>query len=123
MSSDLTAAISAALDRREVHTRRMLRYAQENHLAVQEPQMLGRRIPGWHEWPEVERMMAAALVDIAAKRKVLGRHQPEPTAYGQHCMCCPDWHRSLDAGEMHDHDCAEILDLAEAEGVSTKEAT
>jgi hypothetical protein len=70
----LAGFLLARIAEDEAAARRLLRYAQENELAVGEPQMLGRRIPGWHEWPDVQAMCSHVLAECAAKRRIVARH-------------------------------------------------
>lgn len=71
---DLTAFITARLDDAEAKARDLLRTAQDVRLALQEPRLLGREIPGWHSWPDVEAMCNSRLADIALKRAILAEH-------------------------------------------------
>lgn len=87
MSADVTLSefLTARLAEEDAAARRLLRYAQENELACGEPQMLGRRIPGWHEWPDVQAMCTRVLADVEAKRRVLARATRDDIDPGDMC--------------------------------------
>lgn len=53
--------IKAAITERLDLAHRMQRTAQDNHLSVQEPRLLGHQVPGWCDWPEVETMAATVI--------------------------------------------------------------
>jgi hypothetical protein len=72
---DLIAFITARLDNAETKARDLLRTAQDVGLALQEPHLLGREIPGWHSWPDVETMCEGALRDVESARRILARHR------------------------------------------------
>ena len=67
----LTDFLLARIAEDEASARRLLRYAQENELACKEPQMLGKRLPGWHEWPDVQAMCGRALAECEVKRRLV----------------------------------------------------
>ena len=67
----------ARYDEAERQARELLRIAQDTLLALADPWMLGRPVPGWHSWPDVETLCAARLAGIAAKRAALALHRPE----------------------------------------------
>lgn len=71
MTDDLPAFLTARYAEAETATRELLRTAQDTRLALQEPRLLGREIPGWHSWPDVEAMCNSRLADIAVKRAIL----------------------------------------------------
>src|SRR5688572_15266948 len=100
------AATLAALDRQTEVARKLLCEAQRVQLELQEPKLLGKRIPGWGWWPDVERMMAALVAQAAGLRSILVRHAPDDDnrAWCAHCTWepgrgrlygvdwpCPDW--------------------------------
>jgi hypothetical protein len=70
----LTVWLHAQLDAEEADTRNLLRHAQDAHLAIQEPRLLGRIIPGWHSWPDVERLCQRHLDGIDADRRIIALH-------------------------------------------------
>ena len=88
----LIAFYGARLDDEETRARDLLRAAQAASLAVKEPRLLGREIPGWHSWPDVEAMCESALREIEAKRAILAKHHAEtPSKYGRdepRCAVC-----------------------------------
>lgn len=82
-AGELEAFTKARLDEAEAAARELLRTAQDVSLKLQDPALLGRYIPGWYSWPEVEAMCAGRVAGIAAMRAVLAEHQPEaPGKYG-----------------------------------------
>lgn len=93
--SDLGAEITAFLTDRygdaEARARRLLRIAQDTSLELQDPKLLGRHIPGWHSWRDVETICEERLADIAAKRATLAEHHPIESIYGTVCAVCVDW--------------------------------
>lgn len=102
-------AIRAAVDARRKSAVKLQRYAQENHLAIQEPRLLGRHIPGWHEWPEVEQLAADMVLMCDWADGVLSRHVDE---YEDGCVGC-----GFDSQEERRYswpDCPEILAVAAA---------
>lgn len=93
---DLITWLRAAMEDDERRSRKLLADAQQNALIVQDPSYLGKFMPGWHDWPDVERMCTERLADIGAKRAILGMHE------GRH-WCSPgpedtEW-RVIEAGE------------------------
>ena len=68
---DLIAFLSARLGEQEDHARRLLGIAQETSLALKDPTLLGKYIPGWYSWGDVETLCAATLREVTAKRKRL----------------------------------------------------
>lgn len=102
--ADLAAFLTARYAEAEAAARDLLRTAQDVRLALQEPRLLGRVIPGWHSWPDIEAMCNSRLTDIALKRAILAEHAPaEPPKYGTdvpRCAVCltsrggwqEDWH-------------------------------
>lgn len=72
---DLAAWLRAQLDDDEQRTRKLLAYAQQTILTLQDPRHLGKFIPGWHDWPDVERMCTDRLAEIEAKRRILEAEQ------------------------------------------------
>lgn len=89
--------LRARLDDRHARASKLLRYAQENDVAVRDPRLLGRTIPGWHEWPEVEQMAREVLAEVDAKRRIITEHEPiHGTVEWDHdqngrgeALCCP----------------------------------
>lgn len=76
---DLMTWLLVQLDEDEARTRKMLAYAQQTVLTLQDPRHLGKFIPGWHDWPDVERMCTERLAEIDAKRRILDLHAPVAT--------------------------------------------
>src|SRR5690348_10511110 len=71
MADDIRTRLSEALDEAEKRARDLLVHAQRNSLAVKEPKLLGRTIPGWHDWPDVEAMCARELRAVERDRQLL----------------------------------------------------
>lgn len=67
----LIAFTEARLGEEEAAARELLRTARDMRLELKEPALLGRRIPGWYSWPEVEAMCTEKLRDVEAKRALL----------------------------------------------------
>ncbi|MEU4779251.1 DUF6221 family protein [Micromonospora sp. NPDC023633] len=55
----------------ETSTRTLLLWAQQTILTLQDPKLLGKHIPGWHDWPDVEKMCQQRLTELDAKRRIL----------------------------------------------------
>jgi hypothetical protein len=66
--------LAVRYDEAEAAARDLLRTARDARQAVREPRMLGREIPGWHSWPDVEAMCSGRLADIGLKRAILALH-------------------------------------------------
>jgi hypothetical protein len=76
----LAEFMTAQLDEDQQQAEKLMRFAQDTHLAFQDhKRFLGRDVPGWHTWPDVEAMCGRALADIKAKRGTLALHQPQAT--------------------------------------------
>lgn len=75
--ADLAAFLSDRYTEAEAGARNLLRTAQDVRLALTEPRLLGRVIPGWHSWADVEAMCNSRLADIAIKRTILTLHKPD----------------------------------------------
>jgi hypothetical protein len=69
--TDLAEFLLACIGEEETEARRLLRRAQDHELAIKDPSLLGRRVPGWHDWPTVQRMVSRALADCDAKRSIV----------------------------------------------------
>jgi hypothetical protein len=75
VTDDIRTRLAEALDQAEQRARDLLVHAQRTSLAVKEPRLLGREIPGWHDWPDVEAMCARELRMIERDRALIGRHR------------------------------------------------
>jgi hypothetical protein len=71
VTGDIRKQLIEALDEAEKHARELLVMAQRTSLAVQEPALLGRCVPGWYAWPDVEAMCARELRMIERDRQLL----------------------------------------------------
>ncbi|MGC5033064.1 DUF6221 family protein [Micromonospora sp. DT229] len=69
--NDLVTWLRAQLDEDEERTRELLYWTQQTILALKEPKLLGKYIPGWHDWPKVERLCRERLAEVDAKRRIL----------------------------------------------------
>lgn len=81
MSDDLVVWLRAQLDEDEARARNLLVYAQQTVLTLQDPHHLGKFIPGWHDWPDVERMCTERLAEVEAKRQIIGLHDDDGGAH------------------------------------------
>lgn len=62
----------------EAEARALLQRAQDNERACKAPELLGRVIPGWHDWPKVQALATKAIADAEAKREIVLRHEAWP---------------------------------------------
>ncbi|WBB94214.1 DUF6221 family protein [Verrucosispora sp. WMMC514] len=78
MSDDLSTWLTAQIDAAEERTRKLLGSAQQAISLLQDPKLrrffLGRLVPGWHDWPDVERACTERLAELAADRRILDLH-------------------------------------------------
>lgn len=72
-TDDLAAWLRAQLDEEEAAAELLRQQAREVRQELKGPCLLGKPMPGWGLWPDVERMAAGVLAGVAAKRAVLGR--------------------------------------------------
>ena len=108
--SDLTAFLTARLDEDEQQTRKLLCRAQEVCLELKEPKLLGRHIPGWDSWCDVEKLCVRALREVEAKRRIMGRHRDDGCGY---CAGCETSTRHSGIRELAPSgECPEKRDLA-----------
>lgn len=106
--------IRAAVDARRESATKLQRYAQDHHLAVQDPKHLGRYMPGWHDWPDYEKLAADMILMCDWAEGVLSRHVDE---YGDGCVGC-----GFDSQEERRYswlDCPEIKAMTTVFGVRT----
>lgn len=80
--TDIIAFTNARLDEDEERWRKMLADAQRVSLEVQEPELLGRRIPGWYLWRDVAVLCEEALRGIAGSRHVVALHTDQHECAG-----------------------------------------
>ncbi|MFY1595466.1 DUF6221 family protein [Micromonospora sp. WMMD737] len=71
MSDDLLTWLAEQIDAAEKQTRTLLYWAQQTSLTLQDPKLLGKYIPGWHAWPDVEQLCRQHLADLNAKRRLV----------------------------------------------------
>jgi hypothetical protein len=93
VADDLVAWLCIQLDADEAAARSLRDQAREVKLELKEPAHLGQIRPGWGLWPDVERMAAGVLADIAAKRRIMDLHRPVDSVDGTVCVTCrePDY--------------------------------
>lgn len=87
----LVEFLRAQLDEDQQQAEELMKFAKDTHLTFQDhKRFLGRDVPGWHTWPDVERMCARLLAEVAAKRAVLDGHTDFE---GHGCTTCVvgDW--------------------------------
>lgn len=75
-STDLAAWLlsdDGPIAAREAEGRALLGVAQHTSLELQEPKLLGRYMPGWHSWPDVERLCERVLAECAAQRRIIAK--------------------------------------------------
>lgn len=101
MTENQAAFLGERYAEAEAAARDLLRTAQNVRLALKEPHMLGRVVPGWYSWHDVEAMCDSRLADIALKRAILNEHEPIDSVYGLCCVVCVDWRDAplADGGE------------------------
>ncbi|MEV1315351.1 DUF6221 family protein [Micromonospora arborensis] len=74
-AASIVTFLRARYDDEETSTRNLLYWAQQTILTLEEPKLLGTRIPGWHAWPDVERMCQDRLTDLDSKRAILDQYE------------------------------------------------
>lgn len=104
MSSDLVAWLRAQLDVTESETRKLLRDAQDVSLRLKDPTYLGRHVPGWYLFPDIERILARTLADLDAQRRVLDVYEEASSTY--------DARYRLGLGTAGDHARTQALAMA-----------
>jgi hypothetical protein len=105
---DLAAVVRAQLDAAQERTRELLAHAQQTTLTLKDPRHLGKFIPGWHDWPDVEQMCTERLAEIDATRGILDEHTPRAPGYA--CPVCWD---GAEAGGPVDAPCPTVRLLAQ----------
>ena len=89
--------IEARLVDKEARARSLLKAARTAREIVADPKSLGKLMPGWDSWPEVEAMCEQALREVAAHRAILAEHCTWTDRYGpdpilavsqQNCIGC-----------------------------------
>lgn len=91
--------ILAQIAEEEAEARKRLHHAQQNDLTVRDPAHLGKFMPGWYEWREIEVFAARVLAGCAAKRRIVEMHDQGgvrwvgfPRADHQETYCLADQH-------------------------------
>ena len=85
---DLLTWLRAHLDKDERVARMLLAESQQVRLTLEEPRNLGRYMPGWTLWPDVEQMAHDRLAEVEAKRRILDAHPFEHGIVGGVCGTC-----------------------------------
>lgn len=75
MSDELSTWLTEQIDAAENRTRTLLYWAQQTILTLQDPKLLGRYIPGWHDWPKVERSCTERLAELATTRRLIAEYE------------------------------------------------
>jgi hypothetical protein len=57
----------------ERSTRSLLQSFRETREQLKNPKTLGLFMPGWHDWPQVEKMCARVLAECEVTRQVIAR--------------------------------------------------
>ena len=68
--------------------RKLLTYAQETSLSLKDPKFLGREMPGWYLWAEIEEALQGVLAECEANRRIIAAHGPRSTPDGVACAGC-----------------------------------
>jgi Family of unknown function (DUF6221) len=71
----LVAFLTARLDEDDQQLRKLLCRAQNVSLELQEPKLLGRHIPGWDSWGDVEKLCVRALREAEADRALIAAYE------------------------------------------------
>lgn len=74
---DLVVWLRAQLDEVERRTRKLLAHVQRTTLTLKDPRHLGKWMPGWHDWPDVEQMCVEWLAEVEAKRRIIDVCEPD----------------------------------------------
>lgn len=91
MTDNLTAWLHEQFNAAEASTRTLLYWSQQTILTLKDPQLLGKYIPGWHDWPDVEKMCQQRLADLDAKRRIVNWHdvqRDDRTPWGDPVQIC-----------------------------------
>lgn len=113
--SDLADRLKGVIEEKLAEARKHLRYAQDTILMLSDPKYWGRSVPGWHEWPAIEAMLALSIRQHEAALRVLERHRPM-VGDPRWCVTC-----TRDGGVEAATPCIELVDLAEAYAVPAGE--
>lgn len=117
MADDLHTRLREAVAAQLERARRMERMAQEYQLEVQEPRLWGKQVPGWGEWPEVERMARLLAQHCERDLKVLERHAPRRDELAD-LLELPAGERVICVVSGETWPCDDIRDLATAYGLT-----
>lgn len=70
-TEELIAFCKVRLAEEEARSAALLEAARQAIDALKEPRLLGREIPGWHSWPDVEAMCSRVMQDVEAGRRIV----------------------------------------------------
>jgi hypothetical protein len=87
MDSDIARFVTARLEEDEARAATLLDAARDAIEALKAPRLLGREVPGWHSWADVEAMCSRVLRDVEAKRRILGLHRPNGRLNSEWTRC------------------------------------
>jgi hypothetical protein len=110
--SDITSFLGTRLDEAEAATRALLAESQRVSVALKEPRLLGKEIPGWGSWRAVEQMGTDRLADVEAKRRILDLHTPQRIGVFVDLSCPTCWHTTTDPTRREEHPCRTLRCLA-----------
>ncbi|MCX5066632.1 DUF6221 family protein [Micromonospora lupini] len=103
----LATWLSAQLDMNQESTRTRLYWAQQTILTLRDPKLLGKYIPGWHDWPQVEAMCQQRLAELDAARQIISLHAPHSSGA---CPTC--WRITARSATREDYPCPTLCRLA-----------
>lgn len=69
--SELAKFLLARIAEEEERAKKLQERAGQHRVTVREPRLLGREIPGWHDWTEVQALAARMLAECDVKRRLL----------------------------------------------------
>lgn len=115
----LHSRLRTAVEEKLAETRKLLRYAQDTILTLADPKWLGRAVPGWHEWPEIEGVLTLSMRQHEAALRVLKRHRlttlgDAARGVGLEDFADQPWCLGCRSDRVP---CPDIRDLADAYGV------
>jgi hypothetical protein len=123
--SESHAAVHATVAAQLESTRDLLYWAQYTTLELKDPKLLGKRNPGWHDWPKVERLAEYAIRACEADLERVVEHAPEPygetSEYGPAPIACSYCQDNYD--QYPTYPCREVLRIARAYSVEVSNAT
>lgn len=70
----LVAFLRVRLDEKQEKAQGLLRRARQHQIDCRDPAVLGRPVPGWGDWPEVQRLAAHVLREVEAHRRIVDEY-------------------------------------------------